>query len=60
MYQYSIANTTAGAICVNNPDTGVLEAKLGPPSSSYMCAVSEGAAYERLTFRCALVADMGE
>jgi AGZA family xanthine/uracil permease-like MFS transporter len=37
VYQYSIANTTTGAICANNPDTGLLEANLGPPSSSYMC-----------------------
>jgi hypothetical protein len=39
VYQYSIANTTTGAICANNPDTGLLEANLGPPSSSYMCQV---------------------
>lgn len=41
VYQYSVANTSAAAVCVNNPDTGLLEAKLGPPSSSYMCAVRE-------------------
>jgi hypothetical protein len=39
VYQYTIANTSAAAVCVNNADTGLLEAKLGPPSSSYMCAV---------------------
>lgn len=39
VYQYSIANTTTEAICANNPDTGLLEANLGPPSSSYMCQV---------------------
>lgn len=40
VYQYTIANTSASAVCVNNADAGLLEAKLGPPSSSYMCAVS--------------------
>lgn len=39
VYQYSIANTSASAVCQNNPDTGVLEAQLGPPSTSYMCEV---------------------
>lgn len=42
VYQYSIANTSASAICVNNPDTGVMEANLGPPSSAFSCPVSAG------------------
>lgn len=42
VYQFSIANTSTAAVCTNNPDTGLLEAKLGPPSSSYSCAVSAG------------------
>jgi hypothetical protein len=40
VYQYSIANTSTAAVCANNPDTGLLEAQLGPPSTSYMCEVS--------------------
>lgn len=42
VHQFSIANTTTAAVCANNPDTGLLEAQLGPPSSSYSCAVSAG------------------
>lgn len=37
VYQYTIANTTAAAICKPDPDTGLLEASLGPPSSTYQC-----------------------
>jgi AGZA family xanthine/uracil permease-like MFS transporter len=40
VYQYSIANTSTAAVCANNPDTGLLQANLGPPSSSFSCAVS--------------------
>lgn len=39
VYQYSIANSTAEAVCKANPDTGALTADLGPPSSSYTCKV---------------------
>lgn len=51
VYQYSIANTSTEAVCVNNMDTGLLEAKLGPPSSSYSCAVSLGHALAHLAQR---------
>lgn len=43
VYQYSIANSTAEAVCKADPDTGALSADLGPPSSSFMCKVGASA-----------------
>jgi hypothetical protein len=48
VYQFSIANSTAEAVCKANPDTGALTAELGPPSSSYMCKVGAGAVCDNM------------
>jgi AGZA family xanthine/uracil permease-like MFS transporter len=37
IYQYSIADTSTDAVCKVSPDTGLMTAELGPPSSTYMC-----------------------
>ena len=40
VYQYSIADPSPEAVCKPSPDTGLMTANLGPPSSSFACKVA--------------------
>jgi hypothetical protein len=39
IYQYSIADPSAEAVCKPNPDTNEMMANLGPASYTFMCKV---------------------
>jgi hypothetical protein len=39
IYQYSVADPSPDKVCKMNPETNLMMAELGPPSSTFMCKV---------------------